>query len=51
MKVEANQIYTLEPRLPVPGHGIATIEEIVAVNDDGAVWLSRPQRELYLVRP
>ena len=50
LKVEKNQVYTIEPRLPVEGHGIATVEEIVAVDDDGCTWLSRPQTELYLVR-
>lgn len=50
MPVEAGQLYTLEPRLPVPGHGIATIEEIVAVDAAGVEWLSRPQKELWLVK-
>ena len=50
LSVEKNQVYTIEPRLPVKGHGIATVEEIVAVDDDGCTWLSRPQTELYLVR-
>jgi Xaa-Pro aminopeptidase len=47
--VEAGQVYTLEPRLPVEGHGIATCEEIVAVTDEGCEWLSPPQDRLYLV--
>ncbi len=50
LAVEANQVYTLEPRLPIEGHGIATVEEIVAVDYDGVQWLSRPQRELWVVR-
>lgn len=50
LPVEANQVYTLEPRLPIEGHGIATVEEIVAVDDDGVQWLSRPQKELWVVR-
>jgi len=49
LAVEQGQVYTLEPRLPVEGHGIATIEEIVAVDADGCTFLSRPQTELYLV--
>jgi Xaa-Pro aminopeptidase len=48
--VEKDQCYTIEPRLPIEGHGIATCEEIVAVTADGAEWLSRPQDRLYLVR-
>ncbi|MBI5490097.1 MAG: aminopeptidase P family protein [Deltaproteobacteria bacterium] len=51
MPVEAGQCYTLEPRLPVEGHGIATCEDIVAVDPDGVQWLSRPQERLYLVGP
>jgi Xaa-Pro aminopeptidase len=47
--VEAGQCYTLEPRLPVEGHGIATCEDIVAVRDGGVEWLSRPQERLYVV--
>jgi Xaa-Pro aminopeptidase len=50
LKVEAGQCYTIEPRLPIEGHGIATCEEIVAVTDRGCVFLSRPQGDLYLVR-
>jgi Xaa-Pro aminopeptidase len=47
--IEAGQCYTIEPRLPVEGHGIATCEDIVAVTDRGAEFLSRPQTELYVV--
>lgn len=47
--VEAGQCYTIEPRLPVPGHGIATCEEIYAVTQEGCVALSRPQERLLLV--
>ncbi len=50
LAVEAGQVYTLEPRLPIEGHGIATCEEIVAVTAEGCTYLSRPQRELYVVR-
>ena len=48
--VEEGMVFTLEPRLTVPGHGIATIEEIVVVKKDGAEFLSKPQMELYLVK-
>ena len=47
--IEAGQVYTIEPRLTVEGHGIATIEEIVWVTDDGVEFLSEPQMELYEV--
>lgn len=49
MPVEEHQVFTIEPRLPVEGHGIATCEEIVAVTADGCEWLSRPQEILYVI--
>jgi Xaa-Pro aminopeptidase len=49
LKVEQGQVYTLEPRLTVPGHGIATIEEIVVVTEDGCEFLSTPQEELIVI--
>lgn len=48
--VEEGQCYTLEPRAQVPGHGVATIEEIVVVTADGCRFLSPPQMEIMLVR-
>ena len=49
LKVELGQVYTLEPRLTVAGHGVATVEEIVAVDAQGCTFLSPAQTELYLV--
>jgi len=49
LPVEEGQVYTLEPRLPIEGHGIATMEEIVVVTAEGCEYLSEPQKELYLV--
>jgi Xaa-Pro aminopeptidase len=48
--VEAGQCYTLEPRVIVPGVGVATMEEIVVVTDSGVRYLSAPQTEIMLVR-
>jgi Xaa-Pro aminopeptidase len=48
-QIEVGQVYTIEPRLTVEGHGIATIEEIVWITDHGVEFLSEPQTELYLV--
>ena len=49
LKVEAGQVFTLEPRLTVKGHGIATVEEIVLVTEEGARFLSTPQTELIII--
>ncbi|MEW6744125.1 MAG: Xaa-Pro peptidase family protein [Planctomycetota bacterium] len=48
--IEAGQCYTIEPRLPIEGHGIATLEEIVVVEEDGCTFLSEPQEKLFVVR-
>ncbi len=48
--LEPNMVFTLEPRLTVPNRGVATIEEMVVVTDQGAEYLSDPQKELILIR-
>jgi Xaa-Pro aminopeptidase len=48
--LETGMVFTLEPRLPIEGRGIATIEEMVVVTDGGAEWLSTPQKDLLLVQ-
>jgi Xaa-Pro aminopeptidase len=50
LPIEAGQCFTIEPRLSVDGHGIATCEDIVAVTESGAEFLSRSQERLWLVR-
>jgi Xaa-Pro aminopeptidase len=35
--------------LRVPGRGDATIEEMVLVTKDGAEFLGKPQKEIFLV--
>lgn len=49
LKIEENQVYTLEPRINIPGYGVATIEEIIVVRSDGGEFLSHPQQEIILV--
>jgi Xaa-Pro aminopeptidase len=49
MKVEAGQVYTLEPRVFAPNYGTATIEEIVVVRGNGCEFLSKPQRDLICI--
>ena len=44
--LERGMVFTIEPRLTVPDHGIISIEEMVVVTENGADWLSDPQTEL-----
>ncbi len=50
MKIEENQIYTIEPRVRIDGYGTATVEEIVVVTKDGGKFLSKLQEEIYLIK-
>ena len=47
--IEERMVFTIEPRLTVPGRGVVTIEEMVLVTKDGAEHLSPPQKELILI--
>ena len=49
--LDKNQLFTIEPRLTIKDYGIATIEEIVVITDDGCVFLSDRQTEIFLVKP
>lgn len=50
MKLEEGQVFTLEPRLTIPGYGIATIEEEIVVTKEGCEFLSENQKEIYLIK-
>ena len=48
--LEEGQIFTIEPRLPIEGYGVATIEEEVIITRNGCEFISPPQKELILVK-
>lgn len=49
-KLEKNMVFTIEPRLTVPERGIATIEEMVVIKNNGAEWITTPQKEIILIK-
>ncbi len=49
-KLEAGMVFTIEPRLTVPDRGVVTIEEMVVITENGAEYLSHPQKELILIK-
>ena len=48
-KIEQGMVFTLEPRLTVPGRGVVTIEEMVVITATGAEYISDPQKEIILI--
>ena len=48
--VREGSIFTLEPSLYVPEHGVVALEEDVAVTEKGGVFLSRFPREIPILR-
>lgn len=49
LPIEVGQVYTIEPRLPIEGYGVATVEEMIVVTKDGCEWLSHPQKVIFLI--
>lgn len=50
MPLEVGQVFTIEPRLTVKNRGVATIEEMIVVTENGAEWLSTPQKEIIIIK-
>jgi Xaa-Pro aminopeptidase len=50
LPLEVGNVFTIEPRLTIKGYGIATMEEIVWVRENGVEYLSKPQTEIYLIK-
>ncbi len=50
LPIEENMLFTIEPRIPVEGYGVVTVEDIVRVKRDGVEFLSPPQKEIILVK-
>ena len=47
--LEEGQVFTIEPRLPIEGYGVSTIEEEVYITKNGCEFISPLQKELILV--
>jgi Xaa-Pro aminopeptidase len=48
--IQPGNVFAVEMDLEVPGYGVMGLEEEAVVEDDGARFLSNPQRKLWLLR-
>ncbi len=48
--LEEGMVFTIEPRIPVEGYGVVTVEDIVLIKNSGAEFLSMPQKELWFIK-
>jgi Xaa-Pro dipeptidase len=51
LPVEVGNIFTLELHVVVPDRGMMSLEEDVLVTETGVEYLSKPQKQLRLIRP
>lgn len=48
--IEEGMVFTLEPHASVPGYGVVALEDMVLVTEDGAEFISTPQKKLLVIK-